>query len=739
VVLALLAWAAGARGQTAQPPIVIRELAVEGNRRVQEAVILGRVKSALGSPFNPAQLSDDIRAIFALGFFDDVQAKVTDFEGGVRLTFVVKERPFVRDIAFVGNKVFSVATLQEKVDVKLGSVYNPVEVQRSSDALKTYYEEDGYLEARITPEVERFGDGDVKVVFNISEGRRITINRVVIVGNKGLTAAQIRAAMVTQEREFYILRGKVQRQKLDEDVERILALYNDYGYIQARVESTDIAVDRERADATITITVVEGPQFRVGEIKTTGINLFPASEVERQYRLKPGDFFSRSRLRETVQAITDLYSTIGRASVEVIPRTDNITSPPTVNITYEITEGPEVYVERINIAGNTRSEDKILRREIPMAEGELFTLKKMNTGRQRLVNLGYFETVNATTQPGSDPAKIIVNFEVTEKPSGIFSLGGGYSSADSFVGTIDLAQNNFLGRGYQAAIRIRAGELTQQGVISFTDPWLFDMPLAGGFDLFSLQRAYTEYTYNSLGGTARLSKPFEEFWRVTGSYRISRDEISDINPVATPELQDQEGTTITSMVSVGLIRDSRDSTSVPSKGGQFLLNSDFAGLGGDQQFFKLVTSLSHFQPVWFGHIVGARVEVGYLTGWGGKESPLFERFFLGGPNTLRGWKFRQISPVDSSGQQTGGNSQVLGNIEYLIPLPFNLRLALFMDVGNVYGFSTKFDITNLKADVGAGIRWVSPFGPIRVDYGLKITRESGEDIGALQFSVGSPF
>jgi outer membrane protein insertion porin family len=209
--------------------------------------------------------------------------------------------------------------------------------------------------------------------------------------------------------------------------------------------------------------------------------------------------------------------------------------------------------------------------------------------------------------------------------------------------------------------------------------------------------------------------------------------------VATQELQDQEGTTITSMVSGGLVRDSRDSASVASKGGQFAVNADFAGLGGDNQFVKLVGSLSHFQPIWFDHILAGRVEAGYLTGWGGQESPLFERFFLGGPNTLRGWKFRQISPVDSSGQQTGGNSEVLGNLEYIIPLPFNLRLAFFVDVGNVYGFSTPFNITNLKADVGAGIRWVSPFGPIRVDYGLKITREAGEDIGAIQFSVGSPF
>lgn len=725
-----------------QPPITIKEVAVEGNRRVQEAVILGRVRSTLGSTFSPSQLSDDIRAVFALGFFDDVQARVTDFEGGVRLTFVVKERPFVRDVAFVGNKAFSTATLLEKIDVKLGSVYNPVDVQRSVDALKSYYEEDGYLEAQITPDIERFADGDVKVTFNIAEGRRITINRVVIVGNKGLTAEQIRQAMTTQEREYFIFGGKIQRQKLDEDVERILALYNDHGFIQARVERTDITVDRARAEAVVTITVVEGPQFRVGEVKVTGVTLLPPQEVERQFKLKTGDVFSRTRLRETVNAITDLFSTIGRASVDVLPRTENIPSPPTVNITYEITEGPEVYVERINIAGNTRSEDKILRREIPMAEGDLFTLKKLNTARQRLVNLGYFETVNATTQPGSDPSKIVVNFEVTEKPSGIFSIGGGYSSADSFVGTIDLAQNNFLGRGYQASVRIRAGQLTQQGVISFTDPWLFDMPLAGGIDLYLTQRDYTEYTYASLGGNLRLSKPFEEFWRATAGYRLSRDTISDINPTASGALQAQEGTTITSMVSTAAIRDTRDSTASPSKGGQFSVAGDFAGLGGDNRFVKFVGSVSNFWPLWFGHIVGARLEGGFLAGIN-QASPLFERFFLGGPNSLRGWKFRQISPVDQNGQQTGGNSQILANVEYLIPLPFNLRLAVFADVGNVYGFLAPFDITKLNADIGAGLRWLSPFGPLRVDYGIKVLKDrrtgQDDDLGAIQFSVGAPF
>lgn len=736
----LLAARWGADAQQA-PPIVIKELTVEGNRRVQEAVILGRVQSKLGSPFNPALLSEDLRAIFGLGFFDDVKMRVEDFEGGVKIVFVVSERPFVRDIDFTGNKKIATATLQEKIDLKLGSVYNPVDVQRGRERLKEHYEEEGYFEAQIAPEVEKFADGDVRVAFIINEGRRISIDRIVIVGNQGLAARDIKSAMTVQEREYFILRGTVQRQKLEEDIERILALYNDHGYIQARVESHDIAVDREKARVTITIRVVEGPQYHVDTIGITGVTLLPESEVRRQLKFKSGDVFSRTTLRESVNSIADLYSTIGRASADVTPRTDQVPAEAKVNIVLEITEGPVVYVERINISGNLRSEDKILRREVPMVEGDMFTLQKLTQARQRIINLGYFDMVNVTTSPGSDKTKIIVNVEVTEKPTGIFSVGGGYSSADSFIGTIDLTQRNFLGKGYEASIRIRAGALTQQGIISFTDPWFLDRPLSAGFDLYSTTRVFTDYTYDSTGGAIRFSHPFAEYWRWHLGYRISRDNIGHLSDnVISPELLEQKGTTVTSMVSGSVTRDSRDNIQSPSRGGQTGITLDVAGLGGDSRFVKAVASTSYFKPVWFGHIISGRVEGAYAFGWGedGKV-PIFERFFLGGPNSLRGWKFRQISPHDSTGFATGGTKEILGNAEYLIPLPFGLRLAGFFDIGNVYAAGSKVDLTDLRSDVGAGVRWLSPFGPIRLDYGVKLDRRTGEDLGAFQFSVGSAF
>ena len=724
-----------------QPPIIVKEIAVEGTKRVQEAVVLGRVKSAVGASFSPSLLSEDIRSIFSLGFFDDVQTRVEDFEGGVKVTFVVSERPFVRDVDFIGNKALKTTELQDKVDIKLGSVYNPVDVQRAVEKLKDFYEDEGYFEVQLTPNVEKFPDADVRVVFNIVEGRQIKIDRIRFKGNKGLTDRELKGALATQERQYFILRGKVQRQRLEEDVERIIQLYNDHGYIQARVESTDVAVDREKARVTVTFTLVEGPQFKVGTIKLAGITLLPEPEVQRQLKLKSGDVFSRSTLRESVRNIENLYSTIGRASVDVVPKTDQVPGENTLNVAVEINEGPEVFVERINISGNVRSQDKILRREIPLHEGDLYTLQKKERARQKLVNLGYFEKVEVNTQPGSDKTRIIVNVEVTERPTGIFSLGGGFSSVDSFVGTIDLAQRNFLGRGWEASVRLRGGGRTQQGVISFTDPWLFDRPLSGGFDLYSNDRQFNEYRYRSLGTGLRLGRPFFEYWRWNLGYRASSDRISNLSDVAalSQELVEQVGTRVTSAVSGAVGRDSRDNAIAPTKGGQNSLSAEFAGLGGDSKYAKTGAFVTQYYPIWFGHVLAGRVEAGYGFGWADKPLPLFERYYLGGPNTIRSFKFRQVSPKDESGLRIGGSSEVLGNAEYVIPLPFGLRLAGFFDVGNVYGFGAKFDLTDLKKGVGGGVRWQSPFGPIRIDYGINPDRKPGEDFGALNFSVGTPF
>ncbi|HET8577296.1 MAG TPA: outer membrane protein assembly factor BamA [Methylomirabilota bacterium] len=747
IFFALLLAGAGISFAQAPPPpdrqILVKELAVQGNRRVQEAVILGRVSAKVGQPFSPTRQAEDIRNIFALGFFDDVQLKVEDFEGGVKLTFVVVERPFVRDILFAGNKKLDSSALQEKIDLKLGSVYNPVAVTRAAEKLKEYYEEEGYFEVAITPDAEKLPDGDVTVTFRIAEGRKITIEEIVIEGTKGLKPKQVKDIMLTREREFFILRGTVQRQKLDEDVERIIQLYNDHGYVQARVESSDIQVDRAKARATIKIVVVEGAQFHVGGVDITGNNVLPLEEIKRRILLVPGDVFSRSKLRESVKGITDVYGTIGRASADVNPNVTQDLANLRINVTFEISEGPEVFVERINISGNTRSEEKILRREIPMAEGELFTTPKLLRAKQRLTNLNYFDKVSATTAPGSSKDKIIVNIDVTEKPTGLFSIGGGYSSQDGALGTLDLSQRNFLGKGWEVFLRLRGGEKVQQGQIGFTEPWLFDRPLAAGFDLFNNRRILSDYTVNSLGGDIRFGYPVGDYSRAAAIYRVSNDRVSDIPSTASSELQDAKGDHLISLIGTSLSRDTRDSAFETTKGSTQGIGVDFAGVGFGEKFVRTVASATYFHPLWLDHVISGRILGGYMFGWADEPVPLFERFYLGGSNTLRQFKALQVSPRDSSGTRIGGNVELVGNIEYLIPLFFGIRAALFYDVGNVWGPDEanrpRFDPTDLRHGAGLGFRWNSPFGPIRVDYGVKLDRKKGESFGNFNFSVGSAF
>lgn len=330
----LLGQASLAVAQEERPPLIVGELALQGNRRVQDAVIWGRVETRVGSPFVSARLAEDVRRIFALGFFDDVQVKVEEFEGGIKLTFVVVERPFVRDIGFEGNRRLATRDLQALIDIQLGTIYNPVDVQRARERLKAHYEAGGHLEAEIAPETEKLQDGDVKVIFRIAEGRRFTIDRIVIQGTRGLSERQVKAAMQTQERWFLILGGILHRRRLEDDLERIVALYQDRGYIRARVEGYEVSVDPVRGRVTITIKVVEGPQFTVGQVEAPGTSALPLEEVRRQIRLAPGEVFSRAKLRESLQGILDLYGAIGRACAEV-------------SVTLEITDGSEKSVERV--------------------------------------------------------------------------------------------------------------------------------------------------------------------------------------------------------------------------------------------------------------------------------------------------------------------------------------------------------------------------------------------------------
>ena len=741
VVLVLVGCWAGLLRAQERPTPTVRDITVEGNRRIQSPVVLNRVQTKIGDPFSPAAVRDDVRAVFGLGFFDDVQVRVEEFEGGVRLIFVVVERPLVREVSFEGNQDLKTDELRNTAAVRVGVLYNPVEVQRATDAIRQKYEEEGFYAVNVTPRTERTPEGDLRVVFRIVEGPKLYIDRIVIEGNQALTARQIKGAMGTKERILWILPfSKVQRKVFEEDADRIIALYADHGYVQARVESQEIVPNLERGKVTLRLRVVEGAQFRVGTVTWRGNEVLPDAEVQSLVKLKEGEVFSRTTLRDSVRALTDRYSEIGRARAEVTPGTELDMEQSRVNVTLNIREGAEVYVERINITGNTKSSEKVLRRELRVAEGELFTNQKLVRSRQRLYNLGSFDQVNVTVEPGSAPDKIVINVDVKERATGAFSVGAGYSSLDNLFATIDITQRNLFGRGYEAFIRFRIGSKSQLALLGFTDPYFLDMPLRAGFDIYDRQRDFPDFSEDRLGFDLRATYPLTEYVNIGGTYRLERVKITDVDESASDDLKRELGSKLNSVIEGLLARDTRDNYFEPTTGSRHSLDLAFAGLGGDTRYYRIIGETSWFFPMHiFNWILGTRALAGYIQGWGGEEVPIFERFFLGGTNSLRGQKTRSVGPRDSQGNVIGGDTELIFSAEVLIPVFPRFRFALFFDAGNAYGFGKSFDPTDLRMGAGVGLRFLSPLGPLRLDVGYNLDRQPGEKAYQINFAVGAPF
>jgi outer membrane protein insertion porin family len=740
-MLAVLVAVGGAWAQ--QPPLIptVRDIVVEGNRRIQAPAILNRVSTKIGDPLAPAGLRDDVRSIFGLGFFDDVQVRTEEFEGGIRVIFVVVERPLLREVSFEGNAEVKTEDLREKAAIRVGVLYNPVEVQKAEEAIRQKYEDEGFFGAQIVPRTERTPEGDLRVVFRIEEGPKLYIDRIIIEGNQALTASQIKAAMQTKERIYWIFPfSTVQRRVFEDDAERIIQLYGDHGYIQARVESTEIVPDLARKKVTLRVRVVEGAQFRTGTITITGNEMLSTEEVRKHLKLVEGGVYNRGAVRAAVRSLSDRYSELGRARAQIDPRAVNDLANLKVDVTLAIVEGGPVYVERINITGNTKSSEKILRRELRVAEGELFTYQKLVRSRQRLFNLQYFDEVTVDTEQGSNPDKIVVNIHVKERATGVFSIGAGYSSLDSLFATLDITQRNLFGRGQELFLRFRIGAESRLGLFGFTEPYLFDIPLKAGFDVYDRLREYDDFTEERLGGDIRASYPLTEFVSLSGVYRLENVDITDVPIVASEDLRSQEGTSLNSVVEFVLARDSRDNFFEPTRGSRNALEFSFAGLGGDTQYYKFVAETAWFFPLPVFNLVWAvRGLFGMVEGWGGQEVPIFERFFLGGATTLRGQETRSVAPKDAAGNVIGGDKELLFSTELLIPIVPRFRLALFFDAGNAYGFGTPFDPTNLRYGAGVGIRFFSPLGPLRLDVGYNLDREPGEDQYQFHFTVGAPF
>lgn len=730
---------------TAWAEDTIAKIAIKGNLAIEADAIKAVIKISEGKPLITEDVRGAIKAIFEMGYFTDVQAETSDTEGGKELAFIVSERPQIREIEFKGNKEIEKDKLKELLTFKANTILDSNKIRESISKIKTEYESSGYYVADVQYKIEPAGENQTKLVFEINENEKVLVKRIILLGNKEYSDDALKKVMQTKEgswSSWISSKGTFKENMLRGDVEILSSHYLNNGYIQARVEEPQVFLTPDKRWIYITIRIEEGKKFWLGKIDFKGDILDSVDDLSKNVKLKEGDVFSRDRLRQDIVSLTDMYGDKGYAFANIVPLTTLDHEKRIVNITFDISKGELVYFERILITGNVKTRDKVIRRELKVAEGELYHGTRLKKSRQKVNNLGFFDEVNLSTERGSSPNKLNLIIDLKERPTGTLSVGAGYSSIDSLMMMGSVSQGNLFGRGQKLQLSAEFGEKRKTYNLGFTEPRLLDTEISAGFDMYNLEKIYTDFSKKSNGGDIRLGFPlgFEET-RGYLTYRYEESEIFDITSTGT-YITEQAGKNTLSSITASIVRDTRDSYLAPMSGSNNTVSTELAGgfFGGTRSFVKHLGNSSWFYPVFWDTSVMLHGAIGYAEGTEGKDLPIDERFFVGGMNTVRGFDPRSLGPK-KDGIVIGGNKELIFNVEYLFPLAkeAGLRGVIFYDAGNAFGDNEDYDIENLRTSAGYGIRWYSPIGPLRLEWGYNLNPKDGEKLSRWEFSIGTFF
>ncbi len=736
---------------------VIGRIEVKGNRRVDAEAVLRKITSKAGEPFSPDDVKEDIRAIYGTGFFDDVSVDLSEAEaqvGGSTLTYTVREMPFIRRIAFKGNSELNEDKLKEAITIKANTVLDRAVLASNVDKIKAAYAEKGYYSAAVKPVIEtdkETGDLEAAVVFDINEGPEVRIKRITIIGGSHFSEDDVKGYMTTKEAgifSFLTGSGKFNDLVFQNDLAIVLGKYYDDGYINADILDHRVLLSEDKRYFHVTLYVSEGDQFTVGTIDVKGDMLedSPKEELLGKIKLEKGDIFNRSKFSKGLEAISDIYGDKGYAYADVRPGTRVDAEKKVVDIVIEIKKNELAYVERIDIQGNVRTRDKVIRREVELAEGDLYSSSAMRRSRNNLRRLGYFEDVKVSQAQGSGPDKIKLDVNVKERPTGAVSVGAGYSSVDKLIGTASISQSNLLGTGLRLDLSGTVSATSSKYVLGFTEPWLMDKPLSAGFDVYKTDKVYPDYKVTKTGFDVRFGFPVtDRYTRGTVTYRLEDVRIHNVSGGAPVDVKSQEGKSTESSVRTALKRDTRDDAFFPTEGAVTSLSIEYAGgvIGGSTNYVKYEADGIKYVPLIWDTTASIRGSAGYVHSYGGKSIPIYERYYLGGINSLRGYRTRSLGPKDTAtGAVVGGNKMVLASAELVFPLfpEQGLRGVLFYDIGGAYNDTIDSgDLKELRQGAGLGLRWFSPIGPLRLEFGMPLGRREGEKAHQWDFTIGAAF
>ncbi len=719
----------------------IASIAVTGNKKIEVNAILNVLKETKGKLFSPPDLSADIRTIYKMGYFSDVRASVKDGPDGKVITFTVQEKPQVTELTIKGNEAIDTKDIEAVLTVKTRQFLDADKIRADVEKIKTLYNNKGYFNAEVKYQIDKKSDKDIRLIYNINEAKRLYIKSITFTGNEAYTGKELKNMMDTNEWgifHFFTDSGVLKEDKLKEDVKKLHAYYLNNGYINAKVSEPEISHDKE--GIYVKIPIAEGKRFKVGKVSISGDTILVSREdLLKKLTINKKDYYDREAIMKDMDALGQAYNDEGYAYADVTPVTTPDEKEQKVNIDYQVVKGDKVYINRISFAGNTKTRDKVIRREIRIAEGDLYNRSKLKASYMSLSRLRYFEEADFQTEKGPEKNLMDVNIRVKERPTGMFSIGAGYSAVDAAVISAQISQQNLFGRGQSLGITTALGGVSRTYNIYFIEPWLFDIPLWSKSELWNYERSYDTYNLSSFGFGQTLGYPILPQWNITGyaGYRLSSDKVKDVQATASKYVKQQEGVTLTSGMTFTLVRDTTDDYIFPSRGSKNSAAIEFNGgpFQGDVDYTKYTGSSAWFFPMPAETVVGLRGRIGYLQERGDKDAPVYTRFYLGGIGSIRG--LRDVGPRDpETNEAIGGLTFMNFNAEYIFPLAKNagIKGVVFFDTGNAW--NSGYHVDDMRKTCGGGIRWYSPIGPLRLEYGYVLDRKDDEAAGRWEFTIG---
>ena len=748
------------REAVAQPvPPKVASIDIRGNKKIELPAIQGRLTLKPGDPYTAENVRGQIKILYETGYFEDVQVETDSTAQGIALTFLVHEKPFITEIVFDGNEELSDDKLKEKITIKSQAFLDQQQAKESAEKIRLAYQEDGFFNAQVIPVVQTLDEDRKRLTFLVKEGDKAKIKTVNFDGMRSANKDEMFKVMATREwipwyglftqmklPSFLSDAGVLKREEMNNDVERIREVLLNKGYLNAQVGLPSVELSEDKKWFVVTYSVLEGEPFTVAEVGFRGNTVFEEPELRDKMKIRPGEIFQRQKIRDEITRLTDMYGSRGYAFADVVPNVNPNNEERTATIILNIKEGEMMRIRQINVYGNDKTKDNVIRRELRVDEQDVIDTPSLKRSFQRLNNLNFFETVEILPQQ-VEPDKVDLNVRVKEKPTGQFSIGGGFSTLDKLVAIADITEGNLGGNGWMGRIRGQLGQQRTLGLITFRNPYLNDSLTSMQIDVYRSMTNYVTYFEKKGGASLTFGRWLSEY--VSGSISLVAEQLNFSDPNNTCGISptlfvcQQLGYQTTTGFRTSLARDTRDYYLDPRTGWRTSVGFDLGTpyLGGTNNFYKYYFDVIKYTPLVYDTRFSIHARYGQAEGLNGKPVPLTELFFVGGINTMRGFVFGRAGPVDPvTGSLLGAAKELIFNNDFIFPISTEAKLngVIFFDYGKGFGEDEPLSL-DLRSAAGLEGRWISPFGPLRAAYGINLSPRPGERKGVFEFTIGSLF